>query len=91
MRFEKQTFTTDVTLDYNEFIDCTIRDCVVMFHGGEFTLVRTKLLNVRFGLGGPANSTLVFLRLVRANGQYLLDELLNAAEPPEPDQSATIN
>jgi hypothetical protein len=91
MRFSKQTFTTDVTLDYNEFIDCEIRDCTVLFHGGEFSLVRTKLTNVRFGLAGPANNTLVFLRLVRAHGPNLINELLDAASAPKPDQSITIN
>ena len=25
MKFENQTFTDDVTLDYNEFIDCEIK------------------------------------------------------------------
>jgi len=83
MKFEGQTFTTDVTLDYNEFIDCDIRNCAVIFHGGSFSLVRTKLTNVRFGLGGPANETLAFLKLVRANGQHLLDELLNSGPQPQ--------
>lgn len=91
MRFVKQTFTTDVTLDYNEFIDCEIKDCVVFFYGGEFSLVRTKLNNVRFGLGGPANSTLNFLRLVRATSPGLLNELLDQGPQPTPDQSVTFN
>jgi hypothetical protein len=91
MRFVKQTFTNDVTLDYNEFVDCEISNCLVLFHGGDFTLLRTTLTNVRFGLGGPANNTLNFLRLVRAASPRLLDELLNAAPGPVPDQSVTIN
>jgi hypothetical protein len=91
MRFIKQTFTDDVTLDYNEFVDCEIRNCLVLFHGGDFTLLRTTLTNVRFGLGGPANNTLNFLRLVRAASPRLLDELLNAAPEPVSDQSVTIN
>jgi hypothetical protein len=91
MRFVKQTFTDSVTLDYNEFIDCEIKNCVVLFYGGDFTLLRTTLTNVRFGLGGPANNTLNFLRLVRAASPHLLDELLNAAPGPAPDQSVTIN
>jgi len=91
MRFVKQLFTTDVTLDYNEFIDCEIKDCVVFFHGGDFSLVGTKLTNVRFGLGGPANSTLGFLRLIRANGPHLLEALLNQGEQPVQDGQVTIN
>ena len=35
MRFEKQTFEhTEVTLDENEFVDWTIANCSVVFHGG---------------------------------------------------------
>jgi hypothetical protein len=91
MRFVKQLFTTDVTLDYNEFIDCEFRECTVFFHGGEFSLVRTTLNNVRFGLSGAANNTLAFLRLVRAHGPNLVNELLDAAPALKPDQSITIN
>jgi hypothetical protein len=91
MRFVKQVFTTDVTLDYNEFIDCEFRDCVVLFHGGEFSLVRTTFTNVRYGLAGAANNTLSFLRLVRANAPQLINQLLDAGVTPTPDQSVTIN
>ncbi len=91
MRFVKQTFATDVTLDYNEFVDCEIRDCIVFFYGGEFSLVRTKLVNVRFALAGPANNTLNFLKLVKANGSHLLDELLTQGEQPAPERNVTIN
>ena len=91
MRFKDQTFTEDVTLDYNEFIDCEIRDCKVLYHGGQYSLVRTKFTNVQFGLGGHANNTLAFLRIVRASGQHLLDDLLDQGDQPKPDQTVTIN
>lgn len=91
MRFVNQTFTTDITLDYNEFVDCEIKDCVVFFHGGEFSLVRTKLTNVRFGLGGAANTTLNFLRLVRATNPKLITELLDQGPQPSAEQSLMIN
>ncbi len=91
MKFENQTFTDNVTLDYNEFIDCEIKDCVVFYYGGKFSLVRTRFTNTRFGLGGPANDTLAFLKLVRANGPQLLEELLNQGPQPTPDQTVTIN
>jgi hypothetical protein len=90
MRFENQTFMTDINLDYNEFVNCTIKDCVVFYHGGNFSLTRTTLSNVRFGLGDSANRTLDFLRFVRANGQHLLDELL-AAGPAQRPGDVTIN
>ena len=54
MKFEKQTFTEDITLDYNEFFDCEIKDCKIIYFGGKFALVRTKLKNVRFTVGGSA-------------------------------------
>lgn len=91
MIFKNQTFTEDVTIDYNEFIDCTIKDCVVFYHGGKFSFVRTKFSNVRFGLAGSANDTLAFLKLVRANGEHLLNELLDQGGQPSPDESVTIN
>ena len=91
MKFENQTFTDDVTLDYNEFIDCEIKNCKILYCGGKYSLVRTKLSNVQFGLGGPANDTLAFLRLIRANGQHLLDDLLNQGPQPKPAESITIN
>ena len=91
MKFENQTFTEDVTLDFNEFIDCEIKDCTVYYHGGKFTLIRTKLTNIRFALADQANDTLSFLRLVRANGPHLLDQLLDQGPQPKPDESVTIN
>ena len=83
VKFENQVFTTDVTIDCNEFVDCEFRDCVVLFQGGSFSLVNTKLINVRFAVGGPAQATLQFLRFVRANGSNLLDQLLDAGPQPQ--------
>jgi hypothetical protein len=92
MKFVGQVFEGgEVTLDYNEFVDCILRDCVLLYHGGEFSLVRTQLRNVRFGLGGPANNTLAFLKLVRANGPALLESLLDQGPQPVPGQTVTIN
>ena len=92
MRFESKVFeSAEVTLDYNEFVDCEMRNCVLLYHGGDFSLTRTRLNNVQFGLAGAANNTLSFLRLVRANGQALLDGLLDAGPQPIPEHSVTIN
>lgn len=91
MRFTGQVFTADVTLDYNEFIDCEFRNCAVLFHGGTFSLVRARFHEVRFGLGDAADRTLAFLRLIRAQNPAMVDELLDAAPGPAPDQSVTIN
>ncbi|HEY7964845.1 MAG: hypothetical protein ACHQD6_08990 [Steroidobacterales bacterium] len=87
MRIENQTFVdTTITLDYNQFVGCTIRDCLVVCHGGDFLLERTTLQNCRFVLSGPANNALQFLRLVRANGEHLLNELLDQGPQYRPDQ-----
>lgn len=92
MKFVRQVFNGgQVTLDYNEFEDCEMHGCVLVYHGGDFSLVRTRLVNVQFGLAGAANNTLSFLRLVRANGQGLLDGLLDAGVQPVPEHSVTIN
>lgn len=91
MKFKNQTFTDDVTLDYNEFIDCEIKNCVVYYHGGKYSLVRTKLNNVRFGLSGSANDTLSFLRLIKAANPKAFDSLFEQGDQPAPDQSVTIN
>ena len=87
MRFENQVFSgVTVTLDYNEFHNCTIRDCLVSCHGGDFVLAHTTLVNCRFGVEGMANTTLQFLKLVRANGPHLLEDLLGQGPQPTPDQ-----
>ena len=91
MKFVKQTFADGVTLDFNEFIDCEIKDCVVAYYGGKFTLVRTQFNNVRFAVGGSANDTLVFLNLVRAHGEDLLKQLLDKRGKIAPDITTAIN
>lgn len=92
MKFLGQVFEGgEVTLDFNEFVDCEMLGCTLIYHGGDFSLVRTRLVGVKFGLAGAANNTLSFLRLVRANGQALLDGLLDAGPQPVPEQSVTIN
>src|SRR5258705_5889498 len=64
MRFENQIFTTDVTLDYNQFIGGVIKNCVVFYYGGDFSLSETRIENVRFAMAGGATRTLIFLSLI---------------------------
>jgi hypothetical protein len=87
MKFENQTFTTDVTLDCNEFIDCVIKDCVIYHQGGSFSMIRTRLENVRFGVGGPAQNVVSFLRMVRVTNPGALEELFDAGPPTTPASS----
>lgn len=79
MRFEKQIFITDVTLDHNVFVDCVIRDCVVHFHGGPIELERTRFENVRFALHGAALATIGFLKLAKLNNPRIVEELIEKA------------
>ena len=62
-----------------------------MYYGGKFSLIRTKLTNVSFGLAGAAGDTLMFLRLIRANRPNLLDQLLKEDEGRTCGQSVSIN
>jgi len=48
MRFENKTFTTDVTLDFNEFRNCTFDGCTIYYHGNPFWLVNPTLKNTKF-------------------------------------------
>lgn len=82
MKFGNQTFTTDITLDHNEFVDCIIRDCSVHYHGGPFSLTRTTMERVAFRLHGPAAGTLAFLRMVQASWPQAFAQLLGPASTP---------
>ena len=90
MRFENQTFTTDVTLDYNQFIGGVIKNCVVYYYGGDFSLSETRMENVRFAMAGAANGALMFLRMIRSLNPQAFEELMSQAPPP-PNGPATIN
>src|SRR5712664_1328126 len=90
MRFENQTFTTDVTLDYNQFIGGVIKNCVVFYYGGDFSLSETRMENVRFAMAGAANGALMFLRMIRSLNPQAFEELMSEAPPPL-NGPATIN
>jgi hypothetical protein len=91
MKFENQTFTTDVTLDCNEFIDCEIMNCVIHHQGGPFSMIRTRLDNVRFGVSGSAQNVLSFLCMVRATNPAAVDELLDGAPQPTPERRGAVS
>lgn len=65
MKFSKQRFTEDVTIDYNEFDNCQFENCTIYYHGGDFKLTEVKFTDVRFAFGHSANNTLAFLRFLR--------------------------
>jgi hypothetical protein len=88
MRFEKQQFSgIEVIIDYNEFIDCVIANCVVVSYGGPYKFERTTLDNPAFQLRGAALGTLEVLRMIRATqapGRDLVKELVDSVGTPPP-------
>jgi hypothetical protein len=79
MRFENQTFTQDTAVDYNEFVNCTFRNCRIIFHGGEFSFSGTvNFERVAFGLGYAASNTLTFMKFLRAAAPQAYAELMAA-------------
>ncbi|HTV52203.1 MAG TPA: hypothetical protein VME21_13530 [Steroidobacteraceae bacterium] len=79
MRFENQTFTQDIAVDYNEFVNCTFRNCRIIFHGGEFSFSGTvHFEQVAFGLGYAASNTLTFMKFLRAAAPQAFAELMAA-------------
>jgi hypothetical protein len=91
MKFSNQTFSEGITLDYNEFIDCSVQNCPVLYYGGQYNLLRTNLTNVSFGFGGPANRTLTYLRMIYAMNPKLVIDLLEQNVHPPVEQGVTIN
>ena len=85
MRFENQAFErTTITLDYNEFVNCTIKDCTVIYAGGPYSLVTCKIDGeIRLNLLESAHRTLIFMSWLRSleNGQQLMEGMLQAAPP----------
>jgi hypothetical protein len=80
MRFEKQTFNhTEVTLDHNEFVDCTIANCTLVFHGGPMLVVNTRVAGVQYRLVGPAVHTTRFLARLRVYNAPAFEKLLQDA------------
>lgn len=91
MKFVKQKFTEDISIDFNEFVDCEFENCVVLYHGGSFTLTRPKFKNVRFGVGDAANNTLIFLKYIRQSSPEIFEELFQTSQNPIQSKPPTIN
>jgi hypothetical protein len=63
MKFDQKTFTKEsIELDFNEFKDCTFKDCTLSYLGyGLFTLNGCRFENVAWRFGGAAANTIAFL------------------------------
>ena len=80
MRFERQTFShTEVTLDNNEFVDCTIANATLVFHGGPISVTRTRVASVQYVLVDSAVHTTRFLARLRVYNPPAFEKLMQAA------------
>jgi hypothetical protein len=80
MRFERQTFDhTEVTLDNNEFVDCTIVNCTLIFHGGPMSVANTRVTGAQFRLLDSAVHTTRFLARLRAYNLPAFEKLMQEA------------
>ncbi|MGH8175440.1 MAG: hypothetical protein ACREV5_04155 [Steroidobacter sp.] len=89
MRFENQAFQNEqITLDDNEFVNCTFTKCKFHYSGGEFNIDRIRFDSLEFTVQGPAARTVMLLRSLWADevGQRVVQGLLDpskAGAPPE--------
>lgn len=82
MRYENQTFRNEtITLDDNDFIDCTFVGCKFHYSGGQFNIERIRFDSLGFTVEGPAARTVLLLQSLWANeaGRLAVQGLL---EPP---------
>ena len=85
MRFEKQIFDhTEITLDDNEFVDCTIVNCMLLFHGGPMLVTHTRVAGAEYTLLGSAVHTTRFLARLRAYNPPAFEKLMQDALDDEP-------
>lgn len=68
MRYEKQTFRNEtITLDGNEFIECTFVACRFQYSGGDFNIDRIRFDSLEFTVDGPAARTVLLLQSLWGN------------------------
>jgi hypothetical protein len=84
MRFVNQSFVdADITLDYNEFVDCTFSKCRIHYAGGQFSLVNAQMVGDNtFAFHEAANRTLTWLKLIGSNptsGEQVIRQLIQSA------------
>ncbi len=51
-----------VCLDDKHFIDCTFKDCQLIYNGGCLIVERTSFVHCRHLLHGPARATVLYLQ-----------------------------
>jgi hypothetical protein len=93
MKFENQTFVDqDITLDYNEFVDCQFRDCRIHYHGSPWSVVRIKFDGrVMFFVGGAAKDTVAYLQFIRSVVPESFEQLINQTQQATPPPGSKPN
>jgi hypothetical protein len=82
MRYENQAFENEtITLDGNDFIDCTFKNCRFLYAGGDFNIERIRFDSLELTAEGAAARTVMLLRSLWADelGRRLVLGLLDPA------------
>jgi hypothetical protein len=84
MRFANQAFRNEtITLDGNEYVECSFSNCKFQYSGGEFNISKIVFDTMEFTVDGPAARTVLLLRSLWANpaGRQAVLGLLDPAQP----------
>lgn len=87
MKFEDQTFKkTDVTLDYNEFVNCKFVACTIHFAGGQYKIDGCDMDNCKFSFHDAALRTLAYVKMIwsMSGGPEVVRGLLESTPKPPP-------
>lgn len=91
MRFENQRFENEtITLDDNEYIDCTFSQCRFEYAGGEFNIERIKFDSLQFTVSDAAARTVKLLQGLWA-GEAGRGAVLGLLAGGQPDPNTPIN
>jgi len=89
--FERNNFEGQIlVLDDNVYSDNTIRNCTIVYSGGQFSMVGNRLIDVKWHFAGPAARTVALLSGFFQGGgesRQLVEQLLRTAMPSQPGGS----
>jgi len=87
---ENYTFEDEeVTIDHIHFINCTFRDCTLVYYGmGETESEDSEIINCGIELRGPAEQGLNYLRTAVEDGA--MGPIISNIEPIFPDSTLMV-
>lgn len=88
MRFENQTISQDITVDFSEFDNVEFKNCKVIFRGGAFSFKNVRFTNVEYVMADAANNTLIYLRFIKAMDKELFENFIKGPTPQDPGKPA---